>query len=211
MTPVKTYYANLAATILKNCKKRGFTGVYVPTAADAKAEIAAMLRPGLTVANGGSETLAELGFRQMVEEAGCVCFDRSTAVTPREKRDIHAKAVMSDLYFMSSNAITVAGELVNIDGAGNRVACLIHGPEKVVLVIGMNKVARDIPSAIDRVKLQAAPPNCVRLNRNTPCAATGVCGDCHSEGCICCNTVITRHSGTPGRIHLILVGEKLGY
>ena len=207
----KTNYEHLAKTVLNNIKKRNFTGSYASTLDEAKEQIRALLQPGLTVAHGGSETLAALGFRAMAEEAGCVYLDRGAASTPQEKREYFARSVMADLYFMSSNAVTVDGELVNIDGAGNRVACLIHGPEKVVLVVGMNKVARNLDAALDRVKMQACPPNCVRLGLATPCAATGVCGDCHSEGCICCNTVITRHTRIPGRIHLILVGEELGY
>ena len=207
----KTNYEHLAATVLKNIKKRNFTGSYAPTAEEAKEQIRTLLRPGMTGAHGGSETLAALGFRELAEAAGCTYLDRGAAQTPQERREYYAKSTLADAYFMSSNAVTVDGELVNIDGAGNRVACLIHGPEKVVLVIGMNKVARDLETALARVKMEAAPPNCVRLKLNTPCSVTGVCADCHSEGCICCNTVITRHSRIPGRIHLILVGEELGY
>ncbi len=207
MTNKQISYAHLAETILKNIKKRGFTGVYAPTVEDAQAQLRELLKPGMTVANGGSETLGEIEFRRLVDEAGCEYIDRQA----QNRREAYAKAVLSDLFFMSSNAITVEGELVNIDASGNRIACLAHGPEKVVLVIGMNKVCRDVPSAINRIKVQAAPPNCVRLGRKTPCAVTGTCGDCHSEGCICCNTIVTRHSPIPGRIHLILVGEELGY
>lgn len=207
----KINYEHLAKTILKNIQKRNFTGSYAASSEEARQQIRALLKPGLVVAHGGSETLAGLGLRAMVEEAGCTYLDRAAATSPQERRAYFAQSTLADLYFMSSNAMTVQGELVNIDGAGNRVACLIHGPEKVVLVVGMNKVAGNLDAALDRVKMEAAPPNCVRLGLSTPCAATGVCGDCHGEGCICCNTVITRHTRVPGRIHLILVGEDLGY
>ncbi|MCD8188732.1 MAG: lactate utilization protein [Clostridiales bacterium] len=211
MTPREISYEHLARTVLKNMEKRNFTGSYAPTADDAVEQIKALLQPGLTVASGGSATLGELNFQEMVEQAGCTYIDRAAATTSQEKREIYARTTLSDLYFLSANAITVAGELVNVDGNGNRVACLTCGPERVVVVAGMNKVCKDIPSAIERVKVQAAPPNCVRLEMNTPCSVTGVCADCHSEGCICCATVITRHSRTPGRIHVILVGEELGF
>lgn len=112
---------------------------------------------------------------------------------------------------MSTNAITMDGELVNIDGSGNRVAALIFGPEEVIIVAGMNKVTADVPGAYKRVKNIASPPNCVRLNKNTPCAMTGQCGSCLGDDCICSQTVITRRSGIPGRIKVILVGEELGY
>ncbi|MCD7928793.1 MAG: lactate utilization protein [Clostridiales bacterium] len=211
MTPKKISYEHTARTVLKNMEKRNFTGSYAPTADAAVEQIKALLTPGLTVANGGSETLGELSFRELVEQAGCTYIDRAAYTTPQEKREIYARTTLSDLFFLSANAITVAGELVNVDGAGNRVACLAHGPERVVVVAGMNKVCKDLPSAIERIKVHAAPPNCVRLELNTPCSVTGVCADCHSEGCICCNTVITRHNRTPGRIHVILVGEELGF
>lgn len=94
---------------------------------------------------------------------------------------------------------------------GNRVASLIHGPKNVIIIAGMNKVCPDLDSAYKRVKLSAAPPNTVRLNRKTPCAVTGQCADCLSPDCICTHTVITRRSNIPGRIKILLVGEELGY
>ena len=112
---------------------------------------------------------------------------------------------------MSSNAITLDGQLVNIDGLGNRVASLIHGPKNVVIVAGMNKVVKDVDTAIDRVHNEAAPPNAVRLGLDTPCAKYGYCCNCLSPDCICCETVITRKSRIAGRIKVILVGETLGY
>ncbi len=211
MTPKEISYEHTARTILKNMEKRNFTGSYAPTAEAAVEQIKALLQPGLTVANGGSMTLGELSFQEMVEQAGCTYIDRAAAKTPQEKREIYARTTLCDLYFLSANAITVAGELVNVDGNGNRVACLTCGPERVVVVAGMNKVCKDLPSAIERIKVQAAPPNCVRLDMKTPCSVTGVCADCHSEDCICCATVITRHNQVPGRIHVILVGEELGF
>ena len=112
---------------------------------------------------------------------------------------------------MSSNAVTMDGELVNIDGTGNRVACLCHGPENVILIVGMNKVVKNVEEAISRVRNIAAPPNAVRLSKNTPCSKIGRCADCQSDDCICCQTVITRRSAVQGRIKVILVGEELGY
>ena len=112
---------------------------------------------------------------------------------------------------MSTNAITTDGQLVNIDGTGNRVAALIWGPKQVIVLAGMNKVCPTLEDAYRRVKNIASPPNCIRLNRKTPCAATGICGDCLSPDCICSQTVLTRRSGIPGRIKVILIGEQLGY
>ena len=130
---------------------------------------------------------------------------------PEDSRKIFHDALMADYYFMSTNAMTIDGELVNIDGNGNRVAALIYGPENVIILAGMNKVAKDVAEAVDRVHLTATPMNCVRLNKQTPCAVTGVCADCLSPDCICNQVVITRRSGIQGRIKVILIGEELGY
>ena len=128
-----------------------------------------------------------------------------------EQKDIYSKICGCDYYFTSTNAITLDGELVNIDCTGNRVAFLCFGPDNVIVVTGMNKVVPDVAAGISRTKNVAAPPNAVRLNRNTPCAVTGRCGDCKSPDCLCAQTVVTSFSPTPGRITVILVGEELGY
>lgn len=211
MTPQEINNEHLASTVLKNCKKRNFTGSYAPTAAEARAQLRSLLQPGMIVACGGSESIEEIGFRELANECSCTLIDRSAGKNAEEKRALHAKSILADLYLMSTNALTVDGELVNVDGSGNRISCLAYGPDKVVLIVGLNKVCRDLPTALQRLRVQAAPPNCVRLGLNTPCSVTGVCGDCHSPDCICCTTTVTRHSRTPGRIHLILVGETLGY
>ena len=112
---------------------------------------------------------------------------------------------------MSSNAITLAGELVNIDGNGNRVASLIFGPKKVFLIVGMNKVTDNTDEALKRVRNIASPPNTIRLSKSTPCATTGKCGDCYCDDCICNQIVITRRSRDKERIHVFLVGENLGF
>ena len=102
------------------------------------------------------------------------------------------------------------GELINVDGRGNRVSFLIYGPDQVIVVTGMNKIVKDVREGMDRARNMAAPPNTVRLNRDTPCAKTGRCADCLPNS-ICCQIVVTRSSMIPGRIKVILVGEELGY
>lgn len=130
---------------------------------------------------------------------------------PQEKKEIYAKVVCADYFFMSTNAITLDGELVNVDGAGNRVACLSSGPDNVIILAGMNKVAASVEEGHDRVRNTAAPINALRLNKKTPCAVTGRCSNCQSPDCICSQIVITRRSHIPGRIQVILIGEELGY
>lgn len=211
MTPREQYNAATAATILKHLELHGMTGSYAASRAEAQEQISAFLQPGLAVSFGGSMTLTELGFFDLAEASGCTLIDRRKAGDAEELRAIYQQSFAADVFFLSANAITLDGKLVNVDGNGNRLACLIFGPKKVVVVVGMNKVCRDEASAIERIHTTAAPINCVRLGMNTPCAATGKCGDCHGPDCICAQTVITRHCRPAGRIHVILVGEALGY
>lgn len=119
--------------------------------------------------------------------------------------------MQADYYLLSTNALTADGELVNIDGSSNRTAMLLHGPRNVIVVAGMNKLTMSREDALNRVHNMAAPPNALRLNKKTPCAMTGFCGDCHGPDTICCQEVITRHSMIPGRIKIVLVGENLGF
>lgn len=191
--------------------KKNLEGYYCSTSAEAVEKALSLMPEGSSVTWGGSMTLTECGLMNALQGKGYELIDRDVAKTPEEARTMYAKQVMADYYLMSSNAITVDGELVNIDGRSNRVSCLCWGPQNVIIIAGMNKVATDVENALKRVRNFAAPPNAVRLNRNTPCAQTGKCGNCYSPDCICSQIVITRRSSTPNRIKVILVGEELGY
>ena len=211
MTPKQRYYENIADTLIEKFNLRGIEGYYCADREEALATAKRFLTPGCSVSWGGSVTLSEIGLIDALDEEDCVIYDRSSAQTPEEKADIYSKIVGVDCFFMSANAITLDGQLVNIDGGGNRVACLIHGPKNVIVIAGMNKLAADVDAAIDRVQNFAAPPNCVRLGRETPCATIGRCANCLAEDSICAQIVITRKSMIPNRIKVILVGEELGY
>ena len=205
------YYKNLANTVLKGFQKRFIEGHYCETMEDAK-ELALSLVPnGNSVSFGGSVTLSETGVLEALRaREDITLFDRDTANGPEEVKKIMHDALSCDYYFMSSNAITVDGELINIDGNGNRVAALIYGPENVIIVAGMNKIVKNVEEGLSRTRNIASPQNCIRLKKNTPCAANGVCGNCLSDT-ICDQIVITRASRVPNRIKVILVGEELGF
>jgi len=212
MTPKEQYYENIAGTIIKNLEKRRMNGYYCPTAKEAADLAMSLIQPGATVGTGGSMTLEECGIMSQLRSREDITFlDRAAGQTPEEVTNILHRMLLSDSFLMSTNAITIDGELVNIDGSGNRVAALIYGPKDVIIVAGRNKVCPDLHSAYRRVKDIASPPNCLRLNKNTPCAKTGRCGDCLGDDSICSQTVVTRRSGIVGRIKVILVGEELGY
>ena len=212
MNPKETYYEICANTLIEKLKKRRMEGFYCKTKEEAAALALSFLKEGDTVSFGGSMTLAETGLLDRLRKKTDIrLLDRSTAQNPQEVEEIYAATFRSDAYFMSTNAITLDGELVNTDGSGNRVAALIWGPKQVIVLAGMNKVCSTREDAYRRIKDIATPPNCIRLNKKTPCAATGSCGDCYGDDCICSQTVITRRSGIPGRIKVILIGETLGY
>jgi len=212
MNPQKESWELLAHHIIKEMGRRNMEGYYCSTSEEAVAKAMSLIPAGAVVAWGGSETLRETGMLERLKNSGQLqIIDRDTAADEEEKRELQLRSFGADYYFMSTNAITREGELINIDGAGNRVACLIYGPRAVIMLAGMNKVVKDVESGIERVRNISAPPNAKRLQLNTPCAKVGYCMDCHSEDCICSDMVITRHTRQKNRIKVILVGESLGY
>ena len=197
--------------IIANLKKRNMEGYFYEDSASCVRAILDMIPDGSSISWGGSASVQESGMMDALKNGNYELIDRSLAKTPEEQREIYGRTVMSDYYFMSTNAITYEGELVNIDGNGNRVACLIHGPRHVIIIAGMNKVTTTLEGAFERARTMACPPNAVRLDKKTPCAATGKCGNCLSPDCFCNQIVVTRRSGHTGRIKVFLVAEDLGF
>ena len=161
---------------------------------------------------GGSVTLEESGVKALLmDEFKGIYLDRSEGMTPEEVEDILHKAFVSDSFFASSNAVTEEGELYNVDGRGNRVSAMIYGPRQVVLIVGTNKIVKDMDEAVKRVEHVAAPRNTKRLHSGTPCEATGSCAHCRSSGRICCSYVRMGQQRVADRIKVIIVNESLGY
>lgn len=211
MSPKETANELLANTIIQKMRKKNMEGYYCATSKEAVEKALSLMPEGSSITWGGSVTLKECGLMDAIHQKDYELIDRSEAKTAEESRAMYARQVMADFFLTSSNAIAASGELVNIDGHSNRVACLCCGPRNVIVIAGMNKVESDVESALKRVRNFAAPPNAVRLQRNTPCAQTGKCADCDSPDCICSQIVITRRSSIPNRIKVILVGEELGF
>lgn len=211
MTPKKAYYERVAKTLIKSMERRQMEAYYCSDCASAVKKALELMPKGSSIAWGGSETLEESGLKDALDPNLYNIIDRDTAKTKEEQRELYGKIVGCDFFLMSTNAMTLDGELVNIDGRGNRVAFLCFGPENVIVLAGLNKLTPDLDAAIKRVQNVASPPNTIRLNRNTPCSATGRCGDCFGSESICSSIVITRRSHIPNRIKVILVGEELGF
>lgn len=211
MSPKKKFYETAAAALIKNLEKRGMEGYYVDNVQDAVQKAISFVPEGSSVSWGGSMTITDSGLIDTLKTGNYTVLDRAVPQTAEEKRAFWGKVATCDYYFMSSNAITMNGELLNIDGMGNRVASLIWGPEHVIIIAGMNKVVDNIETAYHRARNIAAPMNTQRLERTTPCTQTGRCMDCLHPECICSQFVVTRRNMMEGRIKIILVGEELGY
>ena len=211
MSVKKDYYKKLAETIVKGLTKRHMQGYYCESVDEAKELALSLVCEHTTASFGGSVTLDETGILDALRNRKDITlYDRTKASSPEETKKIFHDALSCDYYFMSTNAITQDGELINIDGTGNRVAALIYGPEHVIILAGMNKVVKNVEEGITRSRDVAASQNCIRLSKNTPCSVNGVCANCLADT-ICDQIVITRASRIPNRIKVILIGEELGF
>lgn len=170
-----------------------------------------LLPKGATVATGGSMTLAETGVKALLEGGDYDFYYRGRTGEDGQPVDVYRAAFSCDWYLSSANAVTEDGFLYNVDGNANRVAALCYGPKKVAVIAGYNKVVRDLPAAAERVRAIAAPANCIRLGKKTPCAATGRCMDCKSPDHICCDIVIQGFQRDPDRIKVFLLPDDFGY
>lgn len=202
--------AVLGASLVSRLKQRAFDAYYCPTKKDALEQALALIPAGDTISWGGSATLAEIGLLDHVRRH-FACIDRDTAQTPEERVEIMRRGLLCDTFLMSANGITASGELVNIDGNGNRCAALIYGPKQVIVVAGLNKVTKTVDAALDRAHQTAATLNIQRFDAKTPCRLTGICADCNCEDTICNYIVVTRRSKPAHKIKVILVGEDLGF
>ena len=198
----------LAQQVIKGLESRNMSGYYAADAAKA-VEIALGLIPeGGSVSMGGAMSAHEIGLVDAVKKGNYNFIDRDKA---EDKRAAMLAGYDADVFLSSTNAMTEDGILVNIDGNSNRVSAIAQGPKKVIFIVGMNKVCKDLDGAMKRARNVAAPTNAQRFGLNTPCAKTGACMDCKSPDTICCQFLITRYSRHKDRIHVILVNDNLGF
>ena len=197
---------------IKSLEDNNMNGYYVKDREELISKIKELVKDGSMVACGGSMTLFETGVIDHLRTDRYEFLDRYEEGLNREELvKIFKKSFLADAYFTSSNAVTEDGELYNVDGNGNRVAAMLYGPEKVIVVCGSNKIVRDVDMAIDRNRQISAPANAKRLNRNTPCTKVGYCMDCKSSERICNEYTLIKRQGTKDRIHVIFLDEEFGY
>lgn len=195
----------------KALEKNGMKAYLVEDAQAARELVNAMIKDHETVCDGGTMTLQETGILDMLNHRDLVFHSHSDPTMTREQSDAEArKAFSADTFIASTNAVTLQGELVNIDGHGNRVSAMIFGPKQVIIVAGYNKIVEDEEAAKKRIREIAVPANSVRLHKQTPCSKTGSCQDCYSKDRICSSYVKINYD-KEDRIRVILIAEAYGY
>lgn len=208
--PKKIYYRQRGAVLVRNLKSRHFDAYYCENREEALKKALELIPERAVVGWGGAMSAQQIGLMDAVRSGNYLALDRETCATQEEKDRMALACFGADVFVSGANGLSLDGQMVNIDGTGNRVAALIYGPKTVLVIAGMNKVTDTLEEAVRRARTVAAPANQQRFRRNTPCTVTGACGDCKSESCICNQIVITRHCRPVGRIRFILVGEDLG-
>lgn len=195
----------------KELEKNGFTTTVVKNIEEAKAKIFELIDLKDLVGMGGSITLDELGIEESLKKRGQKILRSAPGMSPEEGREIRRKALLSDVYMASPNAVTKDGTLLLCDGVGNRVAAMIYGPKKVIAIAGINKIVSSEAGGWARIDEVAAPANAKRLNTNNPCTISGTCSDCNSASRICNIGVVLWKKPKYTEYHIILVPENLGY
>lgn len=198
----------MAQGFIKGLEKRNMKGYYAKDKDEALKIALGLIKEGSTVTMGGAMSVHEIGLVDALEKGDYNYIDRNKLP---DRKAAALAAYTADVFLASCNAVTQDGILVHIDGYGNRVSAIAGGPDKVILVVGVNKVCSDVDAAVKRARSVAAPTNVQRFNLNTPCSKTGTCHNCTSPDCICGFFLITRFTMVPDRIHVILVNEDLGF
>ena len=209
--PMQLRYDKMGPKVVKALQSRFFEAWYFSDTAEAVEKVFSLIPKTDTVSWGGSLTSTGLNLTKLAVEKGYKVIDRDKAASPAERTELMRQGMLCDTYLIGTNALTEDGQLVNIDGNGNRVAAMTFGPKQVIVVAGMNKVRKTVETAFARAKTIAAPANMQRFpNYKTPCSETGACEDCLSPDCICSYIVRTRICKPAGRIKVILIGKDLG-
>ena len=209
-TPKELYYQKRGALMVKNLKSRHFDAWYCANKEEALKKALELIPEGSTVGWGGAMSAQQIGLMDALNSGNYQTIDRDQCETMEQREQVERDCFGADVFLTGANALSIDGQMVNIDGHGNRVAAIIYGPKTVLVIAGMNKVEDTLEAAINRARTVAAPMNQQRFTHENPCSVTGTCADCKSQTCICNHIVVTRHCRPEGRIKFILVGEELG-
>jgi L-lactate utilization protein LutB len=206
----KLYYRKRGQLLVKNLQSRHFDAYYCETREEALEKALSLIPEGASVGWGGALTAEQIGLVEALHQGDYRPIDRNLAKNHEEREQMMREMMLCDVFLTGANGLSLDGQMVNIDGTGNRVAATIYGPKSVIVVAGMNKVEDTLEDALRRARTIAAPMNNQRFDNDNPCSTTGTCGNCKNVTCICNQIVITRHCRPVGRIKFILIGEQLG-
>lgn len=195
---------------VKALEKNGFKAFYFAQKSQALNHILSLIPPKASVGVGGSATIKDLGITPMLED-NTILDHNNPELTQEEKMDIRLKQQTCDVFLTGSNAVTLDGKLVNMDGIGNRVSAMIFGPKKVIVVIGINKITANLDQAITRIENIASPMNNKRLSLPNPCVEKGTCQNCQSSSRICNVLTIIHKKPLLTDMEIVIIGEDLGY
>ena len=209
--PRQKYYEKRGQMLVKNLQSRHFEAYYCANKSDALKKALELIPEGASVGWGGAMSALQIGLLDAVKAGKYRAIDRDTAASPHERIKLQKDCLLADVFITGANALSLDGQMVNIDGMGNRVAAIVYGPESVIVIAGMNKVVDTLNAAVTRARTIAAPMNKQRFSAMTPCEVTGSCADCKCEDSICNQLLITRNCRPAGRIKLIIIGEELGF
>lgn len=209
--PRQKYYEKRAQILIRNLRARHFDAWYFADREAALRKALELIPEGASVGWGGAMSAQQIGLIDSVNTGSYRAIDRDKTSGPEERKAAMKQCLLADVFITGANALSLDGQMVNIDGIGNRVAAIVYGPETVIVIAGMNKVTDTLEDAVRRARTVAAPMNKQRFPAETPCEITGACADCKSEGCICNQILITRNCKPAGRIKVVLVGEELGF
>jgi hypothetical protein len=205
-------YEQRCQEAVKGLEKNRFTAVYCANKTEAIDYIIQEADQAKTVGFGGSRTVVDLGISDQLKAMGKELLDHNQpGLTLEERLKVMRQQLTSDLFLASANAVTLCGKIISIDGNGNRVASMIFGPQKVILVVGRNKLVSGVDEGIKRIKTYAAPLAAKRLNIEVPCAKTGFCIDCNSASRICAITVILERKPRLSDFRVLIVNEEMGF
>ena len=205
------FYTKRAQVLVRNLEKRSFEAHYCATKEDALRKVLELIPEGSSVGWGGAMSASQVGVQAALNAGNYTTIDRDAVSDPAEKNKRMRECFNADYFITGANAISLDGQMVNIDGNGNRVGMIVYGPKYIIVVAGMNKVCATLEDAVKRARNVAAPMNQQRFGLPNPCSCTGVCGNCLNETSICNQILITRNCKPAGRIKFVLVGEELGF
>jgi len=223
----KDYMRQQCRIAVKNLAKNNFQAHYCDSVAEAKDLVLGMIPDDGVVGFGDSHTVFALDLDEDLEKKNCVAIPHTCAVNKyavehnspgwniignkEEMREILQQYLVANVFILGANAVTIDGQIINIDGAGNRIAGSIYGSDRIIIIAGANKIVRDVNAGLDRIRFVAAQMNNIKYGNELACNKAGVCLECRDAERNCNITSIIHKRPADSDYHVIIVAEELGF